>query len=238
MAEGFHGLYTVVVKSGQFFSAANDCYNRTDHVDGIFNSGDVYDALDCDVELLPTEPDSTVAIDNTAPTDVAVTFPGLATPPKVKSQDVTIAVTAKDEMERQSVAGKIGISGLAAVECANEDLVWKPCQVGQQSWRLTGGSGAKTVNVRAFDQAGNMTPGAVAAAIELDTTTPTSDARVIIPNPINGKNGFYTTSPTFRIDSFDDGGSPPPPTQVFKWWIDSGSPHFCNADCDAATDLG
>ena len=233
MGEGFWGLYTVAVKTDGV--APNDCYNRTDNL--LFNSGYLYDLVNCHVEDVPGRPDSTVAIDNTAPT-VAVNFPGLASPPKVKTQDVTIGVTASDVMNRQTTAGTIGLSGLAAIECSNDNATWKPCQNGEQGWRLDGGSGAKTVDVASFDIAGNPTAGTVSAGIELDTTTPTSDARVIVPDPIDGANNFYISSPTFRIDSFDDGGSPPPATQRFKWWIDSGAPGFCDNDCDVPTDLG
>lgn len=227
--EGFWGLYTMAVKAGRLDNGnPNNCFSTGDN-GGIFG-GLAYDIDDCRVEALPTQPNTTIGVDNSLPT-TTITIP---TGDKTKTQDIAIAVTAKDEMAKPG--GTVAISGVKAVECSNDNVTFTPCTVGQNAWRVSPGSGTKTVHVRAVDQAGHVGV-AASASIVLDTTTPTSSGFVKSPVPNDGANGWYRTSPTFRIEDFDDGGEPPPATGRFKWWVDGGTPSFCDTDCDVATNL-
>ena len=243
MHEGFSGVYTVAVKAGKTGSHANNCF---DPLDPLF--GPVNDAADCSLERLPEKPDMTVAIDNTPPKLEAPTLPGVEAPTdpsvdygRTKSQDVNLEINAPDEMARtghiidgDGLVRIIGLgdpklanfSGTDQIECSDDGTTFRACALGSQRYHLTDGSGLKTIYVQAFDRAGNGGGGVKSVTVELDNTPPTSEALVISTDV--GLNGWYVESPTFRIENFADGGSAPPKTGRFKYWMGSGEPTSCD----------
>jgi hypothetical protein len=244
MPEGFWGIYSVVVKSGYKNNGlTNNCFDPTDNLDDPANifSGGQYDNEDCHLEAVPQHPDATVAVDNSDPALANPTLPGLEHP-RTKNQFVTLDLSAPDTMSQYGYVGPdlfgkfhiqtIGgdklqdTSGTDQYECSNDDFAtFLPCQAGLNQWRLSDGSGMKTISVRAFDRAGNG--GDVKTVdVELDNTPPDSQAQFDGPFVPDGSNGWFHTSPKFKIFGYDDHGAPDaePGKTVYQWWFDSGSP--------------
>ena len=213
---GWWGIYTVIFKPS---TDGNNCMEHT----GPFALA--FDEADCDViEALPAEPDVVVGVDNTPPEIASFSAPEAPT-----TESIQLAISGvTDRMPRQSESGEIdNSSGVARVECSNDQVTWTRCGVGIVDWELPPGSGPKTVSVRATDLAGNER--VVDFDLTLDVTPPESQATPTPAAP-DGSNGWYRSSPTFAIHSFSDADSGPGVPAPYSYWFNGGTHRTCGPD--------
>lgn len=216
LAEYYHGFYTVIWRSTV---QDNDCFSFA----GV---GDILqDASTCNaVEPTPDASDLVSGIDNSDPN--IRQFVVHTTEVRDSSgtlQDVEPVPTNTREIVLQWSADD-NLSQIIGEECTASDpgLPYQSCERGQ-AVTLTSGDGAKTVGVRLIDAAGNSDTFTV--DVILDTVAPDS-AAAPLSSPDNS-NGWYSSSPSFRLFGFNDHGGTGPGDPPFEYEFDGGSTKPC-----------
>ena len=209
LTDGYWGLWTVLFQPGD---DGEDC------LDGFFAG------LDCSfVEAPPEFPELVIGVDNDDPDGLSISSPAANFLTNIG--EVTLGFEVFDQA---------GLSGLDEINCRNESTTFIPCEQGGIDWPLTGGDGAKTITVEAFDVAGNRVEASVSGV--LDTTEPNHPSVGISAE--DGDNGWHQTPPTISIGSngadLDPGGSGLA-DDPFAYRFDSGDEHTCDADPCAVT---
>lgn len=98
-------------------------------------------------------------------------------------------------------------SGLGTMEIANSSSYGSPeSPTTSKSWTLTGSDGTKTVRVRFYDNAGNMSPApGISTSIIMDRTAPSVSTPTITPSYLGAST--YITNTTDISATVTDGGS-------------------------------
>ncbi len=192
--DGFYGLYTVVQNDNSLACS-------------IFGA--------CNTESLPGSPDRFIGIDQEPPT-VTVTTPD----PTVAKTTVTLDITTGDALPSSS--GNIdNLSGVAKVQCSNDDVNFTTCGSGTVGWTIPSGDGVHTVYVKVTDATGNTSEDSV--NINLDTTSPTS--HLVSPSAASLSGWLLGPPSSFTIagDNAD--------TDHLDWWFDGGGHTSCSSPC-------
>lgn len=238
LAEGDYGFYTVVWKSDV---ANNDCFNPFDVVpvpSDIF-SGQVYDQAHCYSEDLPGTPDVVVGIDNTKPNMRGMTVERTAVRAAdgslnsanlpVPSGTRKVQVTWNDDDNLSQIIGRDCSSDVSVLDAPpafvvtpSADHPYRGCVSGQ-AITLTEGDGLKNLAVRLTDAAGNTDSFPVGVLV--DTQAPaTTGGPLTAPDR---QNGWYSASPVFRLDGFDDGGGTGAASPPFEYQFDDSEVKGC-----------
>ncbi|WP_018347570.1 Ig-like domain-containing protein [Longispora albida] len=145
------------------------------------------------VSVLPAKVDAVLGLDRVAPT-VGITAP--AANFHATTSQVTLSFDAADQA---------GLSGIAKTECRNGGGEWKECVSGQP-FTLSEGNGAKSIEVRVTDGAGNTATAVVNGDAELSaaTTTTLTGASIVygqsaaltaqVASPVGTPTGTVTLS--------------------------------------------
>lgn len=193
------GVYSVALRPS---TAGNDCLLAGD-------AGGVNDATDCFVERLPAAVDAVVGIDATRPT-ITIDAPanGLAT----QSTTVSLELTSADQAN---------LSGVRYLECrTTPDTAFTPCNPTTAAFQLKA-EGANTINVRAYDKAGNVSL-VDSVTVTVDRVAPTATATISAPD---GTNGWHRTPPSITISGHSEAGSAAAVPYVYRF--DNGSERDC-----------
>jgi hypothetical protein len=179
------------------------------------------------VSSLPAQVDTFLGIDNSSPT---VNITGPADAFLTKTPAVSMAFTSGD----QDTPLDQSLSHVAKIECRNAGpttfTAFVPCASGS-TFNLTPGNGAKTIEVRVTDGAGNTASDTVSGI--LSNSPPTAVATIQF-GP-NGTNGWYTNAPSITINGYhqDDGVPAEPSTDAntgpFRWRFDSLPESVCTS---------
>ena len=205
LANGYWGLYTVILRNFSGLDPTNSCLNHSDFVFP-FLTGSLYDSAACSVEALPNDPDTVgdtaVGIDNTDPS-VTIDAPAVS-----EGVTVPVEITAvKDEMDATDGWGGAdpipNFTGIIAVECSTDNATWHECGQGIHSVSFGMSNGSQTVYVRVTDLAGNQFT--ATDTVVVDSIPPTSSASL---SPAVPASGWYTTAPDVEITGFADAGVP------------------------------
>ena len=231
MAESYYGLYTMLWKTT---ADGNDCFNPFDQGYDPFNptSGRLFDVARCTAEPAPTSPDLSIGIDNAAPNIQNLVVNGVtvrggdgspvAGAQPVSSSAGTIAISWNDTDNLSKVVGR---------ECtgANGAIGFRNCVSGQ-TVAMTNGDGTKTVAVRLIDGAGNTDT--FTATVLVDTTVPASSGQVMTATATQLQNGWFLSSPGFRLFGYNDGAGTGAPAVPWEYQFDDGDLKPCNdLDC-------
>lgn len=227
LAENYYGFYTMVWKSTV---DGNDCFDHNDRTPGDlfdFPAEQAFDAANCYAEDAPSSPDLSIGIDNAAPNIQNLVVNGVT----VRGGDGSLVAGAQPV---PSNTGTIGVrwsdtdnlSGVAGRECtgAHPGIGFRNCVTGQ-TVTLTSGDGTKTIAVKLFDAAGNEDT--FTATVLLDTTVPASSGQIVAGSALPLQNGWFFSSPRFRLFGFDDGSGTGAASPPWEYQFDEGDVKPC-----------
>lgn len=180
----------------------------------------------CAVSAPPAKVDTVLGIDNSSPSvTITAPAPGFLT----TSPSVTVTFGAAD----QDTPADQALSRVVKTECRNAGPTFTgfvPCSSGS-TFNLAPGNGAKTVEIRVTDGAGNSASATVSGI--LSNSPPTATATVQF-GP-NGTNGYYTSAPTITLGGYSQGdGVPAEPsvdgsTGPYRWRFDNLPEQVCTS---------
>lgn len=231
LAESYYGLYTMLWKTD---ADGNSCFDHNDVTPGNildFLAEKQFDEDHCFPEAAPTSPDLSIGIDNSAPniqsfsvhgTEVRDGAGAIVTGAQpVASNTGTVQLRWSDTDNLSKVVGR---------ECtgASGDVGLRNCVSGQ-AVTTTAGDGTKTVAVRLVDGAGNEDT--FTATVLVDTTVPASSGEIVAGSATPLQNGWFLSSPRFRLFNYDDGTGTGSSGVPWEYQFDDGDLRPC-ADLD------
>jgi hypothetical protein len=207
---GYYGLYTTAVRPR---TAGNNCLSTADDA-GL----GITDSADCLIEKLGGV-EWIVGVDPTAPS-VSVAAPA------ENQLFVNTAVTLD-----LNVADQAGLSGMDFVECRLSQPGggfgnWFVCHDGQ-TVQLQGGDGTNTIEVRAYDRAGNRSATAV-RNVKLDQNAPNAVAAT--SGGTLGGGGWFRAAPSILISGTT---AAVPSDRPYAYRFDNGLETLCPVDTTA-----
>jgi len=230
LTEGYHGFWTILWKTD---TPGNDCFDPSDFGGGL--AGIQFDLDHCRPEDPPATPDVVLGIDNSNPNVHSISVNGTpvtdgdgvptgAEPVPSGTPDIQMSFVDTDNLSK--------VTGIQCTPNATTEDDLADCTSGQIV-RVEGGDGTKSIGIRVTDGAGNTD--LFTADVSLDTTIPTSQGEIVAGSATAGENGWYLSSPSYRLFGFDDGTGSGPGVPPYEYQFDDGDVRPC-PDLDCAID--